>query len=114
MLSNSSKWAVRVTAFDLIDMHHIEAIGTRGSPSTRAIAPDPEHEGRSRPMRPMPLMPTLMALLLDRKLAAIAELVQAGLERHAFQCAERQANKGLQSAADHSIELVEQREAFDL
>jgi hypothetical protein len=53
-------------------------------------------------------------LPLNRKLAAIAEFVQAGLERYSFERTERQTDEGLQSAADHSIELVEQSQAFDL
>src|SRR5687767_7575239 len=79
----------------------------RGSPSARRTAPIAARSA-SRPMRPMPLMPTRIHPPLRRSADGVADLIEALLQRHSVERSERQAREDLEATPDHAIELVEQ------
>src|SRR5665213_6762 len=67
----------------------------------------------SRPMRPIPLMPTLITILPSWCYTGrIADFIQACLERHPIERRKGEAGEYLKAPANHGVQLIQQRRAF--
>src|SRR5215211_6495234 len=113
MLSNSSRCAVAaVPPLISFTCTMSSRLSRRGSSPGRWTPPIAARNA-SLPMRPMPLMPTLMASPSHRCPLAVAQPVEALLERDAVERGVRQVDEDLQTPADHAIELVDHDGALD-
>lgn len=96
----------RGPALDLVDVRDVEAVasawvtlgardGAKGSPEGEA------------PHAPHTVDAYAHDFPLNRKLAAVAKLVDTGFEGHSLQRAKGQADEQLQPAPDHAVKLIE-------